>query len=96
MYQLTTELFLRKKPFNRLIRDIAQDIKADLRFKPNAIKALQETAEAFLAEGFEDTYKLAIHSCHNSEDGHGTCGEYDGRQGEDTFLIVTIVDFNKM
>ena len=61
-YQRTTEILLRKKPFNRLVREIAQDIKQDLRFKPNAIKALQEAAEAFLVERFEDTNKLAIHA----------------------------------
>ena len=61
-YQQTTGLLLRKKPFNRLVREIAQDIKADLRFKPNTIKALQEAAEAFLVERFEDTNKLAAHA----------------------------------
>ena len=55
-----TALLLRKKPFNRLVHEIPQEINADLRFKPNAIKVLQEVAEAFLVERFEDTIKLAI------------------------------------
>ena len=61
-YQKATELFLRKKLFNRLVREIAQELKSNLRFKWNSIKALQESAEAFLVERFEDTNKLAIHA----------------------------------
>ena len=61
-YQKTTELLLRKKPCNRLVREISQDIKFDFSFKPNAIKALQESAEVFLVERFEDINKLAIHA----------------------------------
>jgi histone H3 len=31
-YQKSTELLVRKLPFQRLVREIAQDYKADLRF----------------------------------------------------------------
>ena len=61
-YQKSTELLLRKKPFERLVCEIAQDFESDYRFKESAIRALQETAEAFLVEKFEDTNKLAIHA----------------------------------
>ena len=61
-HQKTTELLLHKKPFNRLVCEIAHDRKSDLRFQPNAMKALQEAAEAFLVECFEDTNKLGIHN----------------------------------
>ena len=47
-YQKSTELPIRKLPFNRLVREIAQDFKTDLRFQPQAVGALQEAAEAYL------------------------------------------------
>ena len=40
-YQKTTELLIRKMPFQRLVREIAQDFKTDLRFQSAAIGALQ-------------------------------------------------------
>ena len=41
-YQKTTELLIRKLPFNRLVREIAQGFKTDLRFQAKVIVALQE------------------------------------------------------
>ena len=61
-YQKTTELLIRKKPFSRLVREIAQDFKTDLRFQPQAIAALQEVAEAYLVGLFEDTNLCGIHA----------------------------------
>ena len=61
-YQKTTELLIRKLPFSRLVREIAQDFKTDLRFQPQAIGALQEAAEAYLVRLFEDTNLCAIHA----------------------------------
>lgn len=40
-YQKSTELLIRKRPFARLVREIAQDYKTELRFQANAIYALQ-------------------------------------------------------
>ena len=40
-YQKSTELLIRKLPFQRLVREIAQDFKTDLRFQSSAIGALQ-------------------------------------------------------
>ena len=40
-YQKSTELLIRKLPFQRLVREIAQDFKADLRFQSTAVLALQ-------------------------------------------------------
>ena len=54
-YQKTTELLIRKLPFNRLVREIAQDFKTDLQFQAAAIGALQEAAEAYLVGLFDDT-----------------------------------------
>ena len=41
-YQKSTELLIRKLPFQRLVREIAQDFKTDLRFQSSAVLALQE------------------------------------------------------
>lgn len=40
-YQKSVDLLIRKLPFQRLVREIAQDFKADLRFQNSAILALQ-------------------------------------------------------
>ncbi|EGT42493.1 hypothetical protein CAEBREN_30654 [Caenorhabditis brenneri] len=61
-YQKSTELLIRKLPFQRLVREIAQDFKTDLRFQSSAIMALQEASEAYLVGLFEDTNLCAIHA----------------------------------
>ncbi|CAI8602145.1 unnamed protein product [Vicia faba] len=61
-YQKSTELLIRKLPFQRLVREIAQDSKTDLRFQSHAVLALQEAAEAYLVGLFEDTNLCAIHA----------------------------------
>ena len=61
-YQKSTDLLLRKLPFQRLVREIAQEYKADLRFQSSAVLALQEAAEAYLVGLFEDTNLCAIHA----------------------------------
>ena len=61
-YQKSTDLFIRKAPFQRLIREIAQDFKSDLRFQSTAVLALQEASEAYLIGLFEDTNLCAIHA----------------------------------
>ena len=45
-YQKSTELLIRKLPFQRLVRQIAQEFKQELRFQSTAILALQEAGEA--------------------------------------------------
>lgn len=54
-YQKSTELLIRKLPFQRLVREIAQEFKMELRFQSTAIAALQEASEAYLVSLFEDT-----------------------------------------
>jgi histone H3 len=61
-YQKSTELLVRKLPFQRLVREIAQEFKTDLRFQSSAVLALQEAAEAYLVGLFEDTNLCAIHA----------------------------------
>ena len=68
-YQKSTELLIRKLPFQQLVREIASDsgvIKSPLcgkvRFQSAAVMALQEAAEAYLVGLFEDTNLCAIHT----------------------------------
>ncbi|XP_027701252.1 histone H3.3-like [Vombatus ursinus] len=63
-YQKSTELLIRKLPFQRLAREIAQDFKTDLCFQSEAIGALQEASEAYLVGLFEDTSICGIHAKH--------------------------------
>ena len=73
-FQKSTALLIRKLPFQRLVREVAQDvIKAkglqgwfyardgDIRFQSSAIAALQESAENYLVGLFKDTNLCAIH-----------------------------------
>ncbi len=61
-YQKSTELLIRRAPFQRLVREIAQDYKSDLRFQQSAVDALQEASESYLVSLFEDTNLCAIHA----------------------------------
>lgn len=83
-YQKSTELLIRKLPFQRLVREIAQDFKTDLRFQSSAIGALQEAVEAYLVSLFEGTFRLVAmmltarhqslrhprQTCHNHAQGY--------------------------
>ena len=60
-FQKSTDNLIRKLPFQRLVREIAQDFKADLRFQSTAILCLQEAAEAYHVGLFEDANLCAIH-----------------------------------
>ena len=65
-YQKTTELLIKKRPFQRLVREVASQFKAsdgdNFRFQSTALLALQEAAEAYLVGLFEDTNLCAIHA----------------------------------
>ena len=61
-HQKLTELLIRKLPFNRLVREIAQDFKVNLQFQAAAIGALQEASDAYLVGLFDDTNLCAIHT----------------------------------
>ncbi|TNV75392.1 hypothetical protein FGO68_gene14726 [Halteria grandinella] len=60
-YQKSTDLLIRKLPFQRLVREIASEYKNELRFQASAVLAMQEAAEAYLIGLFEDTNLCAIH-----------------------------------
>jgi histone H3 len=60
-YQKSTELFIRKAPFQRLVHEIVKDINmTDLRFQSTAVLALQEATEAYLVSVFEETNGSSI------------------------------------
>lgn len=64
-YQKSTELLIRKLPFQRLVREIAQGFARDeegIRFQTAALAALQEAAESYLTGLFEDTNLCALHA----------------------------------
>ena len=61
-YQRTTENLIKKRPFQRLVRDIVQTFTNDIRFMHGALAALQEAAEAHLVELFEKAYQCSIHA----------------------------------
>ena len=61
-YQKSTDLLLRKLPFARLVREVSQEFKTDLRFASEAIVALQVASESYLVQLFEDANLAAIHA----------------------------------
>jgi histone H3 len=61
-YQKSTDLLMRKLPFQRLVREITEGLYRNVRFQGSALLALQEAAEAYLVTFFEDTNLCAIHA----------------------------------
>ena len=61
-FQKSTELLIRRLPFQRLVWEIAQDFKRRLNFASGTILALQEETEAYVIGLFEDTNLCAIHA----------------------------------
>ena len=64
-YQKSSGLLIRKRPFQRLVREVADSLKTKengLRFQSLALLALQEAAEAYAVSLFEDTNLCAIHA----------------------------------
>jgi len=51
-----------KAPFQRLVREISQDFKSDLRFSPHAIMMIQIDAESYIVDLFSDANLQAIHA----------------------------------
>ena len=61
-YQKSTALLLWCIPFLRLIWELAQDFKTDLRFTADATYTLQCDSEDYLVRLFEDSNLCAIHA----------------------------------
>ena len=61
-FQKSTELLIKKLPFQRIVKEISGEYKSDLRFQSQAILALQEATEAYIVGLFNDTNLCAIHA----------------------------------
>ncbi|RWS23118.1 histone H3.3-like protein [Leptotrombidium deliense] len=62
-YQKTVENLIPRLPFQRLVREITQGLSVEnIRFQTAALMALQEAAEAYIVNLFENTNLLAIHA----------------------------------
>ena len=72
-YQKSTELLIKKVPFQRFVRQVAQELQdattigrsfegGSIRFTSEAMAALQEAAEAHIVQLLEDTNQCAIHA----------------------------------
>ena len=60
-YQKTSELFIAKAPFSRLVREITTDMKTP-RCSSSAVGALHEALEAYMTTHLEDSNLVTIHS----------------------------------
>ena len=61
-YQKSTDLLIRKSPFQRLVREIMQNVNPDLKVQSAAVLAMQEAAEGYMVGLFEDANLCAIHA----------------------------------
>lgn len=61
-YQKNGDLLIKKLPFQRLVREIAQQFCDKFRFQISTILALQEASEMYLTDLFENTNLCAIHA----------------------------------
>jgi len=60
-FQKTTELLIPKRPFQRLVKEVAQNYKTDLRVQSTALVVLQEAAEDYIVGVMEDSVLCAVH-----------------------------------
>ena len=56
------EMLIRKLPFQRVVKEIVQKIREDLRLQSTALLALQEAGETFLVDLLEQSNLCAIHA----------------------------------
>jgi histone H3 len=62
-FQKTTELLIKRLPFQRLVKEIINGFtSSEFRCQSLAINALQEAAEAFMVNLFENANLCAIHA----------------------------------
>ena len=74
-YQGSTALLIRKLPFQRVVREITQDIKTDLRFQSAAVLCLQEATEAYLVGLLDDATPGELPSCRKTSNWQDESGE---------------------
>jgi histone H3 len=67
-FQKPTDLLIRKAPFQRLVQEIVQQVsgKSDLQMQSTAILALQEAAEYFIVDVFNNTNLCALYGKHKT------------------------------
>jgi len=62
-YQRSTHRLIRKLPFQRLVKELINNINSEnLRVNSHALAALQEACEHYIVRLFEDTNLCAIHA----------------------------------
>ena len=61
-YQKSTETLIPKLPFQKLVKEIATELKPGIRFQSMAVYALQIAAEQEIVKHFEDMNLMAIHA----------------------------------
>ena len=60
-YQKSTKLLIPQLSFQRLVREVVQGIRPDLKIQSTALLALQESSEDFLVKMFNDVNHCCIH-----------------------------------
>ena len=63
-FQKSTHFLIKKLPFMKWVREVTQEQWGVLQFQELALLALQEVAEAYIINLFEDAYLCAIHAKH--------------------------------
>ena len=61
-YQKNTENLIPRRPFERLVKQCASEIKPDIRFTHTAVDALRVASEDYLIKLFEDALLCALHA----------------------------------
>ena len=89
-YQMSTELLIRKIPFQRLVREVVTSLfsNKNYRFQSTALLALQEASEDYLVRMFSQVNDLAIHGKRvtiKPEDIH-IWGRITGTQVKSTYM----------
>lgn len=59
-FQKSTELVIKKLAFQRLVREIVQDLRSESTFQSTAMLTLQEAAETMLIGVFKDANLIAV------------------------------------
>ena len=60
-YQKAETLLIPAAPFGRLVRDVALQVKPDVRFQRSAMVALQEASESILTNELASKFTLIFH-----------------------------------
>ncbi|KRX01284.1 Histone-fold [Pseudocohnilembus persalinus] len=61
-YQKSTQLLIRKLPFQRLVRDISKFFELQARWQERAIHVLQEATESYIVGLLQDSLLCTVHA----------------------------------